>query len=42
MLERLPAVVATRPRVVTLALLRAYTLIMIALLLARVGTLIAR
>jgi Mn2+/Fe2+ NRAMP family transporter len=42
MLERLPAVVATRPRVVTLALLRACTLIMIALLLARVGTLIAR
>ena len=41
MLERVPAATATRGRVVALALLRVYTLVMIALLVARVGTLIA-
>ena len=41
MLERVPAAPATRARLLALALLRAYTLIMIALLAARLGTLIA-
>jgi hypothetical protein len=41
MLELVPAATATRARVVALALLRVYTLVMIALLVARVGTLIA-
>jgi hypothetical protein len=41
MLERVPAPPATRARLLALALLRGYTLIMIALLAARLGTLIA-
>jgi hypothetical protein len=40
-LELVPAATATPARVVALALLRLYTLVMLALLLARVGTLIA-
>jgi Mn2+/Fe2+ NRAMP family transporter len=41
MLELVPAATATRGRLVALALLRVYTLVMVALLVARVGTLIA-
>jgi Mn2+/Fe2+ NRAMP family transporter len=41
MLERVPAASATRTRLLALALLRGYTVVMLALLAARLGTLIA-
>ncbi|HTU86124.1 MAG TPA: divalent metal cation transporter [Solirubrobacteraceae bacterium] len=41
MLERIPAASATRARLLALALLRGYTLIMLALLAARLGSLLA-
>jgi hypothetical protein len=41
MFELVPAAPATRARLLALALLRGYTLIMIALLAARLGALIA-
>jgi Mn2+/Fe2+ NRAMP family transporter len=41
MLELVPAAPATRARLLTLVLLRVYTLVMLALLAARLGTLIA-
>jgi hypothetical protein len=42
MLERVAPAPATRARLLVLGLLRVYTLVMIALLAARLGTLIAR